>query len=87
MSHRLFVAWWPKWDMLTVGFLAVVIIAGTFLAGGVAAQPPCKSVSGQTWPGPPLPQWGVEPTHLHLSSGRHRPLTMMPKSLKYKTQI
>ena len=40
-----------------------------------------------TWPGPPLPQWGVEPTHLHLSSGRHLPLTMMPKSLKSKTQI
>jgi Phage integrase family len=41
----------------------------------------------QTWPGPPLPQWGVKPTHLNLSSGRHLPLTMMPKSLKYKTRI
>jgi 6-phosphogluconolactonase len=46
-----------------------------------------QSARAHTWPGPPLPQWGVEPTHLHLSSGRHLPLTMMPKSLKYKTQI
>jgi len=41
----------------------------------------------QTWPGPPLPQWGVKPTRLHRSSGRHLPLTMMPKSLKYQTRI
>src|SRR5215510_5145343 len=34
---------------------------------------------GQTWPGPPLPQWGVKPTHLNLSSGRHLPRAMMPK--------
>jgi len=38
MSHPLLVAWWPKWDILTVGFLAVVMIAGTFLAGGAAAS-------------------------------------------------
>jgi hypothetical protein len=45
MSHRRLVAWRPKRDLLTVGFLAVVMIVGTFLAGGVAAQPPCTSVS------------------------------------------
>ena len=36
----------------------------------------------QTWPEPPLPQWGVKPTHLNLSSGPHLPRAMMPKSLK-----
>jgi hypothetical protein len=43
--------------------------------------------SRQTWPEPPLPQWGVQPTHLNLSSGRGLPRAMMPKSLTYKTRI
>ena len=41
----------------------------------------------QTWSGPPLPQWGVKPTHLNLFSGRHLPRAMMPKNLKDKTRI
>ena len=46
---------------------------------GSRARP--GGVAGQTWPGPPLPQWGVQPTHLNISSGRHLSRTMMPKSL------
>jgi hypothetical protein len=25
-----------------------------------------RAREAQTWPGPPLPQWGVKPTRLHL---------------------
>jgi hypothetical protein len=39
------------------------------------------AVSKMTKSRPPLPQWGVKPTHLNFSSGRHLPLTMLPKSL------
>jgi hypothetical protein len=49
-------------------------------------SPRC-SLAIQAWPGPPLPQWGVKPTHLNLSSRRHLSLTMMPKSLMYQTWI
>jgi hypothetical protein len=34
---------------------------------------------GQTRPEPPLPQWGVKPTRLNLSSSRHLRWAMLPK--------
>jgi hypothetical protein len=65
-----------------------------------AAQP--KAPSGQmtwalhttvvpswfhTWPRPPLHQWGIAPTRLNLSSGRHLRRAMLPKFSTYKTRI
>jgi hypothetical protein len=40
---------------------------------GLLAEP------DQTWPEPPLPQWGVKPTRLNLSSSRHLRWAMLPK--------
>ena len=31
--------------------------------------------------------WGIPPTHLYLSSGRHLPLTIMPKFSTQKIRI
>ena len=44
-------------------------------------------MAAQTWPRPPLRWWGIWPTHLHLSTGRHLPLTIMPKFSMYEIRI
>src|SRR5262245_8453754 len=48
----------------------------------------CRDASHvHTWPGPPLPPWGVKPTRLNRFSGRHLRRAMLPKFLTQKLRI
>jgi hypothetical protein len=47
--------------------------------GSAGALPAPTREPEQTWPEPPLPQWGVKPTRLNLSSSRHLRWAMLPK--------
>jgi hypothetical protein len=44
-------------------------------------------VYGQTWPTPPLRQWGIKPTRLNLFSGRRRSRAMRLTFLTYTIRI
>jgi len=44
-------------------------------------------VRGQTWPRPFLHWWGIPPTRLNLSLGRHLRRAMLPKFSTYKIRI
>jgi hypothetical protein len=44
-------------------------------------------ITQHTWPRPPLPRWGIPPTHLHLSSNRHLRGAMRPKFSTDKIRI
>jgi len=51
-------SWW-EWFNTGAGpasIVGLIVTIGSVIQGMV----------GQTWPGPPLPPWGVQPTRLHL---------------------
>jgi Domain of unknown function (DUF4158) len=68
-------------------FLPKAVAAPVAITNHLARQldlPPV--LFGQTWPRPPLHEWGIAPTRLHLSSGCHLPRAMMLKYLRYQTR-
>jgi peptide/nickel transport system substrate-binding protein len=58
----------------------------TFYGTSAAAADRSPMLRVQTWPRPPLRRWGIPPTHLHRSLGRHLPRAMMPTCMKYQSR-
>ena len=70
------------WARRTLRLAARLLAMGLALGGAAGVR-----LSRQTWPKPPLPRWGVPPTHRNPSSGRGLPRAVMPECLTYQIRL